>query len=549
MIPAIHGTQTITEGSFTLPERISCSGNPALLSVLEERIHKLPAFASHTFTYGNTEVSQSVIALSPFDASDASDANDESYRLTVAPAQVLIQARSDAGFAWGLTTLFHLLFEGNGSCPCQVIQDAPLYRHRGFLLDCCRHFFDLETTLLMIEMASLLKINRMHWHISDDQGYRLESRAFPELNTVGSWREEPDGSTHGGFFTWEQVKQIVDFASARGVEIIPEIDLPGHVSAMIAAYPNLSCSGEPLAVPFMPGIHKRILCGGKAETLQFIYHLLDEIVPLFPSPYFHIGGDEAPKEEWQKCPHCQARIKELGLSGPEELQAQFSAEIAGYLEKLGKKAICWNDALKASDFPENICIQYWDEEGENPAYCRKYADSPNREWIYSFTPAFYFDYLPALTPLRKAYQFEPVLRSGVYLDTNRLLGLECALWAEQFSTQRELLDRAFPRMYAVADRGWNQRQSYVEFMARCQTEIDLFAAMGVSIPSLEDADPVGEHQKQLILDQWGPSLQRAKLAGMDGAVTVICGLIRSKLADQFPPQELEKLINELEGRK
>lgn len=546
MIPEIKNSTTQPEGCFRLPSSVSCFGDHRLLDVFFRRMKGIPQFSDLIFDSECECETDSVIVLQPAELFSASAA-DESYTLTITSRQAAIQASSDAGFAFGLTTLFHLLWEGKGICACQIIQDAPLYSYRGFHLDCSRHFFDVDTVLLMIEMASLLKMNRMHWHISDDQGYRLESRAFPLLNKIASWRTEPDGSIHGGFYTMDQVREIVDFAAARGMEIIPEIDLPGHVSAIIAAYPDLSCSEEPLTISFMGGIYPRILCGGKDKTLQFVFRLLDEIVPLFPSVYFHIGGDEAPKEEWKKCPHCQAKIKALGLSGEEELQAHFSSQIAKYLKKLGKKAICWNDALKASSFPEDICIQYWDEEGEDPAYCRRYAASPDRSWIYSFTPAFYFDYIPALTPMRKTYRFEPVLRSGLFLDDSRLLGIECTLWSEQFSTRQELLDLAFPRMFAVAERGWTQKQDYGEFLLRCRRERDLFLSLGVTIPSVSDADPVGEHQKELILQKWGPLLQRARAAGMENVVPVICGLIRSKTADQFPPQELEELIQQLKG--
>lgn len=543
MIPSINGTRHFCPGQFTLSSPVFCDGKETFFRVLENRLSQSEVCPNIQFIFSASNARCSIRLLSD------ETLDDEAYRLELSSARALIFSSTEAGWIWGLTTLFSLLREGKGSCPCQIISDAPLYRHRGFHLDCSRHFFSADTVRLMIELASRAKLNRMHWHISDDQGYRLESKCFPKLNTVASWRTEPDKSVYGGYYTMEEVKEIVSFAKERGIEIIPEIDMPGHVSAIIAAYPSLSCSGEPLEVPFMPGIHKRIFCGGNPDVLDFIFRLLDEVAPLFPYPYFHIGGDEAPKDEWKTCPLCQAKIKALGIHNEEDLQAHFSSVIADHLKTLGKTAICWNDALKASRLPETICVQYWDEEGENPNYCERDLTRCDRDWIYSFTPAFYLDFMPSLTPMRKTYHFSPVLRGGCSLPQDHLLGIECTLWSEQFSTQAELIARAFPRMYAVAERGWAPKGDYKEFKSRCENEINTLASEGISLPPVSEGDPSKETQKQLILAQWGPAIRQAKNAGMEAMVPVICGLIRSKLLDQFPPRELDAFMKQLEGEQ
>ena len=553
MIPKINGTQTLTAGVFSLKEKIClCHGRKELFAVLENRLKTVPTLENTIFHFSSEDkVSSGEADNSTAETVVISLVEDtalapEAYRLTISEEQAVVAASGDPGHIQGLTTLYQLLLEGNGSCPCQEIADAPLYGYRGFHMDCSRHFFDKETVLLMIELASRVKMNRLHWHISDDQGYRLESRRFPKLNSIGSWLTEPDGSRYGGYYTMEEVAEIVSYARARGIEIVPEIDMPGHVSAILAAYPELSCSGEPLEVSSMYGIHKRILCVGKEQTMDFVKELLAEVASLFPFPYFHIGGDEAPKDEWKTCESCQQKMKELGLTDEEDLQAHFTAEIADFLKTLGKTAICWNDSLKSTLIPADVICQYWDEEGENPAYCTKDAAFAERKWIYSFTPAFYFDYTPELTPMRKAYQFEPVLRSGTILSDDQLFGIECALWAERIMTRQDLLDRAFPRMFAVAERGWGSAGDLADFRNRCSTLLTYFTREGFQLLSVEDADPCGEHQKELVLKTWQPVIHQAKAAGMERFLPIVCGLIRSKLYDQFPPLELDALIKELQ---
>ena len=545
MIPKINGTQTRTSGVLSLKGKIClCSGKKELFSVLEHRLKTIPALKDTALRF--READSSAAETAAISLTEDSTLAPEAYRLTIAENDIAIAASGDPGHIQGLTTLYQLLLEGSGSVPCQKITDAPVYVHRGFHLDCSRHFFDKETVLLMIELASRVKMNRLHWHISDDQGYRLESRRFPKLNSVGSWREEPDKSRHGGYYTVEEVAEIVSYAKARGIEIIPEIDMPGHVSAILAAYPELSCSDKPLEVPSMYGIHKRILCVGKEQTITFVKELLTEVASMFPFPCFHIGGDEAPKDEWKTCESCQRKMKELGLTDEEDLQAHFTAEIADFLKTLGKTAICWNDSLKSSLIPADVVCQYWDEEGEDPAYCTKDASFAKRKWIYSFTGAFYFDYPEEMTPLRQTYQFRPKLRAGAWIPEENLLGMECALWSEQFSTRQELLNRAFPRMFAVAERGWSTEGELSEFKHRCDLQIAAWAAEDIRIPSTEKADPSAEQQKQLLIEKWKPTARQAKDAGMEQIVPFLVKWISAKMENQLSPEDLAELKKELE---
>lgn len=537
MIPKINGSTSIGRGNFMLSETIRYDGADKLFQAWQERQRGLPK--RHTV---DPVVIRAVHAAM----------EEEAYCLDVTPDVVTVTASSDAGFIWGLTTLYLLLREGDGVCPCQRICDKPSYHHRGVHLDCSRHFFSVETTKLLIELASLCKMNRLHWHISDDQGYRLESKAFPELNRIGSWRTELDGSTYGGYYTAEEVSDIVSYARLRGMEIIPEIDLPGHVTAILAAYPDLSCSGTALKVPVMAGIHQQILCAGKEAVLAFVCRLLDEVTAMFPYEYFHIGGDEAPKAEWQKCPHCQEKIRMLGLANEEELQRHFTVEVAAHLAALKKKAICWNDSLKSANLPEEICVQYWDDTGADLEDCSRDLENHSRKWIYSFTPQFYFDYAPCLAPMRKVWNYKPVFRNGVGIPEDRLLGIECALWTERISTQEELLSRAFPRMYVVAELGWNKHSRdphnadcYKDFLTRCEKMRALAQQEGIILPSVEEGDPSGQKQMDLILDDWKPSIQSAREHGAERMIPIIVRLVQSKINDQFSEDEIKRLIEEL----
>ena len=222
------------------------------------------------------------------------------------------------------------------------------YNYRSLHLDCARHFFPIATVKKVIEGISFGNMNVLHWHLSDDHGWRIESKKFPRLH--GCSRE---------YYTQEEIKEVVSFAKERGVEIVPEIDMPGHSLALLAAFPEYSCKGESVEMAKARGVYKTILCAGKEDTYAFVEEVLEEIIPLFDSQYFHIGGDEAPKDEWKECPHCNAKMKALGLTNYEDLQGHFTKQVCEILRKHGKTPICWNDALLANNIPEDVTVQYW----------------------------------------------------------------------------------------------------------------------------------------------------------------------------------------------
>lgn len=538
MIPKAGKEKILSDESFYLSQNIlSYYGPMEIFEVLLERLKRMRGYAQLKLK----ELDLEKAAVSIVQGEEKTLSQRGAYHMNITPDHILIFSNTYEGCVNALTTLYWKLREGQGSCSCGYIEDSPAYLHRGFLLDCSRHFFGIDVVKSMIEQCALRKMNRIHWHLSDDQGYRIESLRFPRLNSVGSYRKEADGSLYGGYYTQKEIKEVVQYAGKRGVEIIPEIDIPGHVSVMIAAYPELACRKEAMEVPSMFGIHTRILCAGKDEVLVFVCELLDEVCALFPSKYFHIGGDEAPKEEWKNCPHCQKRRRQEGLANDEELQAWFTGKVLNHLQKCGKIGICWNEALKSDGLDESAVIQYWDEEGAGEDYCRR-AFEHGRKCIYSYTPACYLDYIPAMVPLRQVFFSEPKVRCGNRIDESSLLGWEAALWSEQIPDRRQLERMAFPRIFALAEKAWNRNTEYDDFWKRCEQEVWWLTQDGISHFSMREADPGKEEQKEAIIAKWKPVVDSAVRAGMVRFVDSVCRLLRTKLTGLFTEEEIDTII-------
>lgn len=380
----------------------------------------------------------------------------EGYCLKIEPASITITANTDKGLFYGRKTLEQLRL--SSSIPCVTIEDVPRFSYRGFMLDSARHMQSVDEIKRLIDVAALLKFNSFHWHLSDDQGFRIESEKFPELNVKGSWRESDDfGKTHiakryGGYYTKAEIHDIVAYCAERFIEVIPEIDVPGHTTSLISTYPHLSCKKEQIPVKTLQGIFEDILCAGDERTLEFVFELLDEIIPLFPSERFHIGGDEAPKIRWQNCPTCQAKIKELGLENEEQLQGWFTARVIEFLESRGKKATVWNESLAGGNLPTNALVQMWMDPKKNSI---KWANRGNFI-INSDFYHYYCDYPYHMTPLKKTYTYSPIPKGVAPIMERYVLGVECPLWTEYIYNFEWLCHMAFPRFAAVAERGWTK---------------------------------------------------------------------------------------------
>ena len=330
-------------------------------------------------------------------------------------------------------------------------------------------------------------MNIVHWHLSDDHGWRIESKKFPELHKAS-----------GAYYTRDEIRDVIAFAKERGIEIVPEIDMPGHNLALLSAFPEYSCKGQLVEMAKARGVYKTILCAGKDETMQFIEELLDEIVPLFDSEYFHIGGDEAPKDEWKECPHCNAKIKELGLTNYEDLQGHFTRQVCEILKKHGKTPICWNDALLASNIPQDVVIQYWTID-----YAKQMVPfvANGGKWIYSDMFELYLDYPHSMIPLKKVYEFEPHLYKYDIPKMDGLIGFEACAWTEHIDNEKDLCEHIFPRVFALAERANGEEHTdYESFKERVREKVKRLEAAGIPYTKEEWWDPKGKARREDALE-------------------------------------------------
>lgn len=467
LIPAPRGSVHMQEGSVKLPETVTVSLGDFAPWCLE-------AFAARL--NGHVETAEN-----GFITLKKADIAKEGYKLTVTKDGITVEAADESGAVWALTTVTELTAEGE-ALPIVTIEDAPHYGHRGLSLDCSRHFFTADEVKKIIDQMTRVKLNVLHWHLVDDQGWRIECKTLPLLH-----------ETTGTYYTQEEIRSVIEYARVRGMEIIPEIDMPGHTRSMIAAYPHLSCFGEKTELCQFGGIFEKILCPGKDETFEFIEKLLTEVCALFPDDRFHIGGDEAPKTEWKKCPHCKARMEALGLTDYEDLQGYFTKRVVAILKKHGKRAVCWNDVLESKDVDTENIIQYWTAQHEAPvpAFIER-----GGKVIFSNMSALYFDYPHGINSLNKVYHYQPVVMGKSYADSPNMLGYEAALWSEQVKTPEHLEELLFPRLYAVSEIAWNEAGDYADFEHRAEKKIEIAAKQGVNCMVKDGWNPEGEARVQ-----------------------------------------------------
>jgi len=395
---------------------------------------------------------------------ELSSLGQEGYQLNVSPNKILIEAYKPKGVFWGIQSLRQLfpseilrearLDHVNWTIPCLKIVDKPRFKWRGLMIDYSRTFWDLGHTKKYIDVLSYYKMNKLHMHLTDDQGWRLEIDQYPALTEVASkfdttYHESPERQ---GYYTKEDIQEIVRYAKARNVEIIPEIEMPGHSSEVFTAYPELSCNGEKSSIhPFFegPSIHKEIFCAGNEKTFDLLENVLYEVSELFPSEYIHIGGDEAPKEMWENCPKCQHIIDKYGLKNEEELQSWFIKRIEKFLKSQGKKMIGWDEIIKGG-LSESAVVMFW-RTGKKEAVSETIAQS--NKIILSPTSHCYFDYSYDKTPIKEVYSFHPI-NGFKQIAPNQILGIQANFWSHIHRTPAKMDRQIFPRILALAEVGW-----------------------------------------------------------------------------------------------
>lgn len=419
--------------------------------------------------------------------------SDEEYEIEITQEKITVVSAGDKGRFYAKQTLKQLSFLKD-SVPCLKIKDKPRFPYRAFMIDSSRHIQTLDEIKTYIEAAALFKLNVFHWHLCDDQGFRIESEKYPLLNEIGSWRGghgfgSENTERYGGFYTKAQIREIVDFCRERYIEVIPEIDLPGHTIAMLASYPFLSCRKKELPVETAPGVHKDIMCAGREETFEFCFGLIDEVSELFPCEYFHIGGDEAPKNRWDECPDCQMRMKSQGLTDSEQLQGYFMNRIVQHLEARGKKCIAWNESLNSGILDKSVTICDWmDREHKS----EQWANSGGKIIIEDFF-SFYLDYPYGMTPLEKTYTFDPMFERLDETGKENVIGVETPIWTEFVEDFDRLCYMCFPRMLAVSEIGWTEaaRLNYESFEKRAEGVRAILADIGISMAHESEWNPKG----------------------------------------------------------
>ena len=413
----------------------------------------------------------------------------EAYTLKVSGSKVKVSASALNGFNYAVQTIKQMLPaqiygttpapEADWTMPCVKINDSPRFGYRGLHLDASRHFWTVEETKKYLDIMEVHKLNTLHWHLTDDQGWRIEIKKYPKLTEVGSIRKETiighifesaeyDGTPYGEgcWYSQDEIREIIAYAAAKGISIIPEIDLPGHMLAALAAYPELGCTGGPYDVWGRWGIADEVLCAGKEETMVFLENVLAEVAELFPSEYVHIGGDECPKVEWEKCPLCQAKIKELGLKDDENydaehyLQSYVMTRMTDFLEQRGKKIIGWDEILEG-EVAENAIVMSW----RGTAGGIKAAQM-GHDVIMTPNTFYYLDYYQTLDkeneplaiggylPVEKCYSYEPYADSMTAEQREHILGVQANLWTEYIGTFDHLQYMLLPRMAALSEVQW-----------------------------------------------------------------------------------------------
>jgi hexosaminidase len=440
---------------------------------------------------------------------DTAIENNEGYELTVTHKKVIVKGGSAAGLFYAVQTMRQIMpaklespsiVEGLVlTIPACEIKDEPRFGYRGMHLDVGRHMFPIAYIKRYIDMIALHKMNRFHWHLTEDQGWRIEISKYPNLTTTGAYRKETlvghggrkpfefDGKPYGGFYTKDEVKEIVEYARSKFITVIPEIEMPGHTMAALASYPELGCTGGPYEVQTRWGVFDDVYCAGKEETFSFLEDVLTEVMELFPSEYIHIGGDECPKTHWKKCPLCQKRMKEEGLKDEHELQSYFIQRIEKFVLSKGRKIIGWDEILEGGLAPEATVMSWRGTTGGIEAARQKH------DVIMTPSTYVYLDYyqcepqgepmaIGGYLPLEKVYSYNPMPEELTPEEQKYILGVQGNLWSEYLKTPDYMEYMAYPRMFAVAETGWtpNRLKDFEDFLTRIEVLKKRYDAIGIN---------------------------------------------------------------------
>ncbi len=428
---------------------------------------------------------------------------DEEYLLCVKKEKIVIKAKTGRGAFYGVQSLMQLMPSQKKQLSEIKIQavkisDKPRYKWRGMHLDVGRHFFSVDFIKKMIDMMAMYKMNTFHWHLTEDQGWRIEIKKYPKLTEMGAWRNgtlighqgapphKTDDKKYGGFYTQEQIKEVVAYAKSKYIDVVPEIELPGHAVAALAAYPEFSCTGGPFEVRKIWGVSEDVYCAGKDETFEFLENILSEVVELFPYKYFHIGGDECPKNRWKECPACQKRIKDEGLADEHELQSYFIKRIEKFLHSKNKKLIGWDEILEGG-LPERAVVMSW--RGISGGIT---AAKQGHDVIMSPNGTLYFDHyqdieneplaIGGLTDLEEVYGVNPTPDELNEKEAKHIIGAQANVWTEYIPTPEHAEYMIYPRLCAIAEVVWTplEKKNWEDFSFRMKENYNRLMTKGVN---------------------------------------------------------------------
>lgn len=454
-------TLSVEEGTFVLSEQTE--------AVVDERFQQEFKYLQE-LTGLSYKGKQNILVLQHKEGMD-----EEEFKLHITPDSLQLIASTPEGIMRGIQTLRQLMpSEKPFAFQALSMHDHPRFEWRGMLLDVCRHFMDKEFVKRYIDLLAYHKMNVLHWHLTEDQGWRIVIDKYPELTEIGAWRAGEDGQPYGGYYTKEDIKEILAYAAERYITVVPEIELPGHSTAALAAYPELSCTGGPFEVETDWGVFKDIYCAGNDTVFTFLEEVLTEVMELFTSKYIHIGGDEAPKYRWEHCAKCQQRIVDEGLHDEHELQSYFIQRIEKFLNANGRQLIGWDEILEGGLAP-SATVQSWRGMEGGIAAAKNGHDA-----IMSPTSHCYFDYGLDAIDLQTVYSFEPVPAELTAQEAAHILGGECNMWSEH-APQETVDAKVFPRLLAMSEVLWSAKEKdYPDFYQRVQNHYPKLEALGVT---------------------------------------------------------------------
>jgi len=486
--PIIPKPQKITAGDtvvFTLTKYCEIKGAERF----PEAVSSLRKFLDESFSLELLGSGRETITLGLSDEIGS----EEGYTLSVKENEILIRGKTAAGVFYGIQTLKQMLMYGELSLCSAEITDEPAFPYRGFMLDCGRYFFTKEAVFTFLEIMALHKLNHFHWHLTEDQGWRFYSDNHPLLTEIGSYRSHTNFNSvpHSGYYTKEDMMEIVDYAHSLHIKVIPEIDTPGHTVSAIAAYPFLSCFDRNMVTATGWGVKYDVLCVGKESTFDFIQSVLDEVTEIFTDGIIHIGGDEVPTERWRLCPHCQKRMKDEGLREESELHTYYLDRIGAYLRSKGVEVIMWNDRVKDYMPDSSLCWQFWNTDMDKNDISGEIKKG--RSFIISPEKAYYLDLPYGLVDLKACYEYDPYIE-GITEESRHLLkGVEACLWTEFVPDMEKAGYCLFPRLGAISESAWTKKEnkSFQDFSERREGYYKHIKAINLNYATAKQALPEG----------------------------------------------------------